>query len=117
MAATTLGSQGLLNADLVLVQNVSFSATIVHEHDDGTPVDHTGWTVYSKAQGKTYVDLTDCVSFGSDGEIYILIPDTLTKELPLESFNWDIIVEDETGFATRLVYGKIKVYDSYARDE
>lgn len=117
MATTTLGSQGLLNADLVLVQNVSFSATIIHEHDDGTPVNHTGWTLYCKAQGKNYVDLNSCVSFGEDGAIYILIPDTLTKDLPLETYNWDIIAEDENGFAIRLVYGKIKVYDSIARDE
>ena len=117
MAATTLGSQGLLNADLVLVQNVSFSATIVHEHDDGTPVDHTGWIAYCKAQGRQYVDLSGCVGFGDNGEIHILIPDTLTVTLPLETFNWDLICEDETGFATRIVYGRIKVYDSYARDE
>ena len=117
MATITLGSQGLLNADLVLVQNVSFSATIIHENDEGEPIDHTGWHAYCQAQGRTVVDLNDCVSFGEDGAIHIYIPDTLTKEMPLSTFNWDIIVEDETGFATRLVYGKINVYDSYARDE
>lgn len=117
MATITLGSQGLLNADLVLVQNVSFSATIIHEDDEGHPVDHTGWTAYCQAQGKTNIDLSDCISFGEEGMIHIYIPDDVTKELPLSNFKWDIIVEDDTGFATRLVYGKINVYDSYARDE
>ena len=117
MATTTLGSQGLLNADLILVQNVSFSATIIHEDDEGHPIDHTGWTVYCQAQGKTRIDLTDCVSFGDNGSIVIYIPDEVTKLMPLATMNWDIIVEDTTGYATRLVYGKITVYDSFARDE
>lgn len=117
MAETTLGTQGLLNADLVLVQNVSFSATIIHENDDGTPVDHTGWTAYCQAQGRQTFILSDSVSFGDSGEIYIYITDEQTNSMPTGTYNWDIICEDQAGYAIRLVYGKATVYDSFARDE
>lgn len=119
MATVTLGSQGLLNADLVLVQNVSFSAVIVHETEDGEPIDHAGWTLYCQAQQgtKRKIDLNACVYFGDEGQIIMLIPDEVTRDMPLGTYNWDLIGEDETGYATRIVYGRATVYDSYARDE
>lgn len=117
MATVTIGSRGLVNADLVLVQNASFSCTFVHEQDDGTPIDHSGWTAWCRVKGgELDLDLSDRVAFGDDGAINLVIPDDLTANVPCGTYNWDLIAEDATGFATRIAWGACRVYDSWARD-
>lgn len=117
MAAITIGSRGLLNADIILVQGVSFSCVFVHEDAEGEPIDHAGASAWCRIQGgRVDIDLTDRVSFGTDGEIVLAIPDELTATIPTGTYNWDLIVEDATGYASRIAWGNARVYDSYARD-
>lgn len=117
MATVTIGSRGLVNADLVLVQDVSFSATFVHETSEGEPIDHDGWQVWCRVQGGALdLDLSDRVTFGEDGAIVLAIPDEQTATIPAGSYCWDMIAEDATGYATRIAWGNVRVYDSYARD-
>lgn len=114
--ATQIGSKGLINADLVLVQEVSFSCSFIHEDSEGNPIDHTGWSKWCRIEGRSDYDLTGNVAFGEDGAIDLSIPDTLTAEIPTGTYRWDLIVEDELGYSTRIAYGSVSVYDSYARD-
>ncbi len=117
MPTVTIGSRGLVNADLVLVQEVSFSVTFVHETTDGEPIDHTGWSAWCRIQGgRVDLDISNRVSFGKDGTISLIIPDDTTATIPVGSYNWDLIVEDNTSFATRIAWGTCRVYDSWARD-
>lgn len=120
MATVTLGSKGLLNANLELVQGQSFSCSFIHEDEDGNPIDHTGWTTKCSMQRKVggeYVNLDDCVWLGDgDGCINVTIPDDLTVDLTPTTYDWDLFAEDATGYATRIAYGVAKVYDSVARD-
>lgn len=117
MAEVTLGSKGLVNADLILVQSASFSATFTHVDGDGDAIDHTGWSAWSRLRGgSTDLDLSSCVSFGEGGAIDMLVTDELTATIPVGTYEWDLIVEDDLGYATRVAYGKCKVYDSLARD-
>ena len=115
--AVTLGSKGLLNADIVIVQSVSFSCTFVHETSDGEPIDHSGWSAWCKIQGGSLdLDLGDRVAFSENGEIVLLIPDDITATMPVGTYSWDLIIKDTLGYSIRIAYGNARVYDSYAKD-
>lgn len=118
MATVTLGSKGLINADLVLVQGASFSCAFIHEDENGDPIDHDGWAVWCRMQGRAgTVVLDDDVSFGDDGSINLNISDTETVGMAAGApYKWDLIAEDATGYATRIAYGNATVCDSVARD-
>ena len=117
MADTTLGSKGLLNADLVLVQSKSHASTLVHEDESGEAIDHTGWTGRCRIQGGS-VDLAldGCVTFGEDGAILLTIPSSVTASIPLGSYDWDLMCETPTGWVERVAYGKARVHDSFSYD-
>lgn len=117
MADVTLGTKGLVNADLVLVQSASFACTFFHQDEHGDPIDHDGWDAWCKLSGGSYeLNLDGSVSFGEDGAIYLLVTDEQTASIPLGTYDWDLIVEDQVGYATRIAYGRARVYDSWARD-
>lgn len=120
MASVTLGSKGLVNADLVLVRGASFACTFTHVDAAGDPIPHDGWSAKCRAhkyacERSHDVDLQGCVSFGDGGDIYLAIP-TETTEAMLGEYEWDLMVTDDKGFVTRLAYGKANVYDSLAMD-
>ena len=117
MADVTLGSKGLLGADLVLVQSKSHSSVLVHEDESGQAVDHEGWSARCRVKGGDVdVALDGCVSFGEGGEIWLSIPASVTAALPLGSYDWDLMCEDPAGFVERVCWGKARVYDSYSYD-
>lgn len=115
---TTIGSKGLLNADLIIVQNTTFAVTLLHKDEDGNAIDHTGWSLWCAMRptsGNT-IDLDSYVSFGTNGAIEVLIPDDTTATIAAGPYKWDLIAEDSLGYATRIAYGTANVYDSLARD-
>lgn len=117
MRRVELGSRGLLNADMRLVRGCSLAVTLVHEDEEGRPVDHTGWQAWCRIQGDGIdVDLTDRVAFGEEGEIVLSVTDEITAAIPAGAYGWDLIAEDATGYATCIAYGAALVYESYARD-
>lgn len=117
MADVTLGTKGLVNADLIFVQNASFSCIFFHQDDQGAPIDHEGWGAWCRLSGGSFeLNLNDSISFGDEGAIHFLVTDEQTASIPLGTYDWDLIVEDLTGYATRIAYGRARVYDSWARD-
>ncbi len=115
MAAVTLGSKGLLNADLILVQNASFAATFTHLDEDGEPIDHTGWTAKARVMTKQEPTVMDnYVSFGTGGDIILAIP--ANHNIPLGKYEWDMMVGDTSGNVIRIAYGKATIVDSFSYD-
>ncbi len=111
MTEITLGQKGCLNADLILAQSQAFAAVITHEDPDGEIIDHTGDTGYCRLQREGYDDvvLDGCVTTGES--VVLSIPGDTTEEIAVGTWKWDLFVGD-----VRLVYGKARVYDTYARD-
>ena len=115
--AVTLGSEGLLNANLILVQNASFIATFTHLGPNDEPVDHTGWQKRARITKRgVNVVLDRYVSFGENGDIVLDIPASVTGGLELGSYRWDLMIEGSNN-VYRIAYGDAKVVDSYAYDE
>ena len=115
--AVTLGSEGLLNANLIIVQNASFEVTFTHLGPDDEPIDHTGWDKRARIKKKNVnVVLDRYVTFGDGGDIVLSIPASVTGGLALGSYRWDLMIED-SGDIYRIAYGDAKVVDSYAYDE
>ena len=46
--AVTLGSNGVLEANLIIPQSTTFACAIEHTDTEGTPIDHTGYTPYMR---------------------------------------------------------------------
>jgi len=116
----TIGSEGLQDAKLILVQNETRAFTIVHKDDQGHVIDHSASTarmaVASPKTGELY-DFSDFCTC-AESAIYVAITPAASAAVPIgKKYSWDVMVEDENGNITRLLYGPAEVYDSYAFDE
>lgn len=116
----TIGSKGLATANLVIPQSTSLSFVVEHLDSEGGVIDHDGWTVHVRLQGKDDISenylLDDYVSEDSEGNILVTIPPEISATIPIGTYNWDMIADDPSGQSTRLVYGSAKVIDTYAKD-
>lgn len=116
--AVTLGSNGVLEANLIIPQSTTFACAIEHTDTEGTPIDHTGYIPHMRIidKQKTTHDIGDCVSFdGSD--VLIEIPSDITGSLALGSGKYDLMLEDSSGHVVRLLYGSVNIVDTYSLDE
>lgn len=114
-----IGSKGLANVNLVIPQSTTLAFSVVHKDCEGNPIDHSQSTINMAFQSRnraTTYDLDSCCSATESG-IFVTISADITENLPLDNFNWDLIVEDTNGFVTRLCYGVAKIVDTYALDE
>ena len=111
MKPITLGQKGCLNADLIIAQSQGVTITITHESEDGTAIDHTGDDGYCRLQcaGLSDVVLDEYVTCGET--VVLSIPANVTEGIAVGEWDWDLFVDD-----IRLVYGKCRVYDTYAKD-
>ena len=109
--ATTFGQEGCLNADLKLAQSQGFELTIVHKDESGDAIDHTNDTGYCRLRRDGYDDvvLDEYVTCGE--EVTLELPGSVTASIAEGTWKWDLFAGD-----VRLLYGKCKVYDTYARD-
>ena len=109
----TLGQKGCLNADLVIAQAQSVQVTVVHEDGEGHVSDHSSDTGYCRLQRAGYDDVVlDEYVACTDEAVTLTIPGSVTAEIEPGTWVWDIFVGE-----IRLVYGKARVYDTYARDD
>lgn len=115
--AETIGTQGLLEAKLIIPQGTTFACAIEHTDMEGTAIDHTGWVGHMSIldRSKTRYILDDCVSF-SGSDVLIEIPPSMTATLPIGGGSFDVMLEDDHGDVVRLLYGTTTVYDTYAMD-
>lgn len=112
-----IGGKGLANANLTIPQKCSISFDIIHKDSSGEPVDHTGSSIHMAFQSRSATfDLSDCCS-GTETGVIVNITADKTEAIPLGKMSWDIIAETVGGDTIRLVYGNVKIVDTYALDE
>ena len=119
MAQVVLGSEGLLEADIILPQSTSLTFDVIHKDKDGNVYDHSSSTAHMAFQtkdGKTTYVMDSCCSCAAD-KIRVTIPASMSEALPLGKLVWDLIVITALGEQVRICYGNVKVVDTYAMDE
>jgi len=111
----TLGQKGCLNANLELAQSQALSFEIIHEDEQGNPIDHSGDTGHCRLQRKDHEDviLDSCIDLSDavEGIVRVNIPGTLTSSIDTGTWVWDLFIGE-----CRLVYGTATVFDTYAMD-
>lgn len=112
-----IGGKGTQEANLTIPQSATFTFDIVHvDEDDEEVIDHSESTFDMAFQGNETYQLDDCVSATAD-RIRVAIPASTTKSLPIGKMNWDLFANTTLGDSIRLMYGKVTVVDTYAKDK
>ena len=116
--ATKLGSNGLLEANLIIPQGTTFACAIEHTDGAGKPIDHTGCTAHMRVIDKdgTTHDLGSYVAFDG-GDVLVEFPPSVTAAMALGGGKYDLMIEGSSGDVVRLLYGTTSVIDTYAMDE
>lgn len=116
--AVTLGSNGVLEANLIIPQSTTFACAIEHTDSEGTPIDHTGYIPHMRIidKKKTQHDVGQYVTF-DDSDVLIELPSTITESLALGSGKYDLMLEDPSGHVVRLLYGAVSIIDTYSLDD
>lgn len=116
--AVTLGSNGVLEANLIIPQSTTFACAIEHTDTEDNPIDHTGYIPHMRIIDKAKVthDIGDCVTF-EDSDVLIEIPPSVTVAFSLGSGKYDLMLEDPSGHVVRLLYGGVTIVDTYSLDE
>lgn len=114
-----IGSKGLAQVNLIIPQSTSLTFTVVQKDGEDVVIDLSNATAAMALQTrdtKTTYDLDACCTCTDEG-VYITIPASVTEDIPLGKYNWDLIVTMANGTVTRLCYGTVSIVDTYAFDE
>ena len=114
-----IGSKGLAQVNLIIPQSTSLTFTVVQKDGEGEVVDLSTASAAMAFQTKdtdTTYDLDSCCTCTDEG-VYITIPASVTEDILLGKYNWDLIVTMQNGTVTRLCYGSASIVDTYALDE
>lgn len=116
--AVTLGSHGVLEANLIIPQSTTFACAIEHTDTEGTPIDHTGYTPYMRVidKQKKEHDIGEYVTF-DNSDVLIELPPHITGIFALGAGKYDLMLEDPSGHVVRLLYGSVNIVDTYSLDE
>lgn len=115
MANIKIGSRGLCNADIILVQHCSLSFDVIHKNADGKIIDHSNSKFAFAFQGAKTHDMSEYVNGDSTG-IHVSIPAKASEKLPIGSMFYDLIVETDV-YTQCLLYGNVQIGDSISFDE
>lgn len=113
-----IGGKGLVELNMTIPQGTSLTFNIEHFDENGNLVNHTDSVIkmcFESKDLKRKLDLSDCCTGTATG-INVTIPYTLTAELPLQGFLWDMFVYTGDDNCTRFCYGKVRIVDSYSED-
>ena len=113
-----IGSDGLENVDLIIPQGTTLYFTISHKDDQGNVVDHSDSIfeiVVETTDKQTTYNWSSYCEYDSD-LIVVDIPAEATTTLPVGTYLWDLFVTMESGEVIRMVYGKVKIKDTYVPD-
>lgn len=117
-----IGEAGSKEADLLIAQSTTFEFTVEHTDSSGGPVSHEGAVphLHIRKKGGDVSDdyvLDETVSFPEDGLIFVSVPPSVTKTIPVGSkYLWDLMIELPGGRVNRLLYGKAEIVDTYSMD-
>ena len=112
-----IGSVGLQEVNLIIPQNTSLAFDIVHTDEDGTVIDHSQSDIHMVAvmKDKTNYDMSRWCS-GEAERIRVTIPRSISDDVSIGKYPWDMIVDTVNGDSIRVAYGKLIVVDTYALD-
>ena len=115
-----VGSKGLEEVDLIIPQSTTRDFDVVHMDDASHEViDHSGSTArmaFQSKDKKTTWILDSCCSCTAE-KIRVVIPASMTGQMPVGKMNWDMIVTTDLGEVIRMCYGSVNIVDTYAHDE
>ena len=114
-----IGSKGLAQVNLIIPQSTILTFTVVQKDGEGEVIDLSNATAAMAFQSRdteTTYELDACCTCAVDG-VYVAIPASVTEDIPLGKYNWDLIVTMANGTVTRLCYGSASIVDTYALDE
>lgn len=116
--AVTLGLKSLIEANLVMVQGVTFEATFIYNVEEGgqdVPVDMSGWTALCQirdSDDSLVLDMSNDITFGSNGVLVLKVEDEETVTVPVrKGYRWDMLLEDTDGDVMRLAAGKVQMFE------
>lgn len=115
MSNIVIGSRGLCNADIILVQHCSLSFDVIHKDADGNIIDHSNSNFAFAFQGAKTHDMSEYVNGDSTG-IHVSIPAKASEKLPIGSMFYDLIVTTDV-YTQCLLYGNVQIGDSVSLDE
>lgn len=117
--ALIIGSEGLVNADLIIPQGSSLYFTITHLDEQGNVIDHSQSQIELAVQEPKNEKITYMYSIycSADSEkIIVDLPPSVSENLKIGSYNWDLFITTQYGQVIRAVYGKVKILDTYVPD-
>lgn len=87
---------------------------------NGEPVDLAGWQVVAQVWDKCRVnkigDFTTTVTSASEGKVTLLLPYTVTTDLPAESY-YDVLLINPSGLREYYLEGVVRSSQGYSAPE
>lgn len=108
-----------MSAWLDIDQGSDFTTEITLENDDDTPMNLTGFSVYSqfrKSYGSTTAYSFTCtITSASQGKIKLALPGSVSSAIKPGRYLYDVEVISSTGVKTRVVEGIITLNPEITR--
>jgi hypothetical protein len=99
-----------------LQRRADYSVALQFKASTGTPIDLTGWTVYTQAWNRNrttkYADFTVTYTNRVNGEVAIALTDVQTTTFPDECY-YDVLLENPSGLREYYLEGTIYVSEGY----
>lgn len=118
--AEVIGTDRLLDCDIVIVRGCTLDAQVSWTDEDGEPWPLSGGSaacqVRAKNDGPLWLDIGPHVTL-ADGMVTISVPASATAECPAGRGVWDLVVTDAGGAVTRVLAGKATVADPVSEDD
>jgi len=106
-------------ANLTIDQGSNYYSTVTVESSNGLPYDLTDHTARGQIR-KTYSSTTAIpfaatVTGATDGVISIELSNTATSQMKAGRYVFDIEIEDNAGYVTRVVEGQVEITPGVTR--
>lgn len=98
--------------DIVIRRGNDFERLFEFQHDDGTAMVLTDWTVQSQVRqekdinSSLIIDFTISIPDPTDGKVYLQLTDTQTAALVVDEGYYDILLTSDADFDETYVEGR-----------
>jgi len=113
----TIGSEALIKAKLVVVSGITFRCSFTYKQN-GVAVDLSSWNAYMdfyQNDAKVH-NLDGCIALGDKGMVQVHMPPSVTEQIKVGVYTYDIVLEDPNMDTVRLAMGTAKVTKRYSYD-
>jgi len=109
--------------DIVIIKNTDFEVTFTFSDENGDPIDHDDYSFEAELRptpGDSSVPIEFTVaklSPTTGGKVTLSLTDTVTGNLALSKYYYDVVGDDDEGDGTRTVFigGRITVLPAVSR--